>query len=129
MDAVPTVRLDQWLWAARFFKTRSLAAEAIDGGKISLNGDRAKRAKGVKVGDEVRIRQHAFEWIVQVTGLGLKRGSAEIAATLYAETDASKRAREALALQMRAGGPDFRYAEGKPSKKDRREIERFKRGG
>ncbi len=129
MDAVQTVRLDQWLWAARFFKTRSLAAEAIDGGKISLNGDRAKRAKGVKVGDEVRIRQHAFEWIVQVTGLGLKRGSAEIAATLYTETDASKRAREALALQMRAGGPDFRHSEGKPSKKDRRELERFKRVG
>ena len=94
------VRLDQWLWAARFFKTRSLAAEAIDGGKVSLNGDRAKRAKTVRVGDEVRVRQHATAWIVRVTGLGVRRGSATVAATLYEETAASKTARDALALQM-----------------------------
>lgn len=123
------VRLDQWLWAARFFKTRSLAAEAIDGGKVSCNGEKAKRAKTVRVGDEVRVRQHAFEWVVQVTGLGTKRGSAAVAATLYEETPASQSAREALALQMRTSAPAFRYSEGKPSKKDRRDLERFRRGG
>lgn len=123
------VRLDQWLWAARFFKTRSLAAEAVDGGKVSLNGDKAKRAKTVRVGDEVRVRQQAFEWVVRVTGLGAKRGSAAVAATLYEETAASRTAREGLALQMRASAPAFRHGEGKPSKRDRRDIERFRRGG
>lgn len=120
------VRLDQWLWAARFFKTRSLAAEAIDGGKVSLNGEKAKRAKTVRIGDDVRVRQHAAEWIVRVTGLGVRRGSATVAATLYEETAASKAARETLALQMRASAPAFRHGEGKPSKKDRRELDRFR---
>jgi ribosome-associated heat shock protein Hsp15 len=126
MSDAEGVRLDQWLWAARFFKTRSLAAEAIDGGKVSLNGDKAKRAKTVRVGDEVRVRQHAYEWIVRVTGLGVRRGSATVAATLYEETAASKAAREALALQMKVSAPAFRHGEGKPSKKDRRELDRFR---
>lgn len=126
MSGDSTVRLDQWLWAARFFKTRTLAAEAIDGGKVSVNGDRAKRAKQVKVGDEVRVRQHAMEWIVHVTGLGTRRGSAEVAAGLYDETPASKAARDALALQMKAAAPAFRHGEGKPGKKDRRAIDRFR---
>lgn len=128
MSDAEGVRLDQWLWAARFFKTRSLAAEAIDGGKVSCNGDRAKRAKTVRVGDEVRVRQHATEWVVRVTGLGVRRGSAAVAATLYEETPASKAAREALALQVKASGPAFRHGDGKPSKKDRRDLERFRRG-
>ncbi len=128
-DRDDDVRLDKWLWAARFFKTRALAAEAIDGGKISLNGERAKRAKSVKVGDEVRVRHGAFEHVVHVTAVSPRRGSAAIAAGLYEETAASKQARETLALQMRASGPAFAWDEGKPSKKDRREIERLKRGG
>jgi ribosome-associated heat shock protein Hsp15 len=128
-EASEGVRLDQWLWAARFFKTRSLAAEAIDGGKVSCNGDKAKRSKSVRVGDEVRVRQQAFEWVVRVTGLGTKRGSATVAATLYEETAASRAAREALALQMRVSAPAFRYGDGKPSKKDRRDLDRLRRGG
>ncbi len=122
------VRLDQWLWAARFFKTRTLAAEAIDGGKVSLNGERAKRAKGVKPGDEVRVRHGAFEHVVHVTAVSPRRGSAAIAAGLYEETAASKAARETRALQMKASGPAFAWDEGTPSKKDRRALGRLKRG-
>jgi ribosome-associated heat shock protein Hsp15 len=121
-----SVRLDKWLWAARFFKTRSLAAEAIDGGKISVNGDKAKRAKAVKVGDEVRLRQGPYEWVLHVRALGERRGSAAVAQQLYEETPASKTAREALALQMKASAPSFAYGEGKPSKKDRRALDRFR---
>jgi ribosome-associated heat shock protein Hsp15 len=123
-----SVRLDKWLWAARFYKTRALAAEAIDGGKVSLNGDKAKRAKGVKPGDEIRVRHGAFEHVVHVTAVSEHRGSAAIAATLFEETAESKKARETLALQMKASAPSFRYEEGKPSKKDRRALDQLKRG-
>ncbi|MFY7948179.1 MAG: RNA-binding S4 domain-containing protein, partial [Gemmatimonas sp.] len=76
------MRLDKWLWAARFFKTRALAAEAIDGGKVDVNGDRAKRAKPLQVGDEVRLRQGPMEWVLRVRDVAGRRGSAEIARAL-----------------------------------------------
>ena len=120
------VRLDKWLWAARFFKTRSLAAEAIDGGKVDLNGDRAKRSKLVAVGDEVRVRMGPYEQVLHVTGIGARRGSAAVAATLYQETPESKSRREALAAQMRDSSWDFRYDKGRPDKKGRRDIKRFR---
>src|SRR5687767_6293969 len=101
------VRLDKWLWAARFYKTRSIAVDAIDAGKVQVNGERAKRAKLLQVGNEVRIRNGPYEQIVQVTGLSERRGSATIAQTLYTETDASREAREKLATQMRAYGGDW----------------------
>ena len=129
MDAAePTtkVRLDKWLWAARFYKTRSLAADAIEGGKIEVNGDRAKRAKQVGPGDEVRVRIGAYEHVVQVRGTSERRGPATEAALLYEETPASAKAREALALQLRAANAAYGYDEGKPTKKDRREIQRFR---
>ena len=120
------VRLDKWLWAARFFKTRSLAAEAIDGGKVDLNGDRAKRSKLVAVGDEVRVRISPYEHVLRVTGIGERRGSAAVAATLYQETPESKSRRETLATQMRDASWDFRYDRGRPDKKERRDIKRFR---
>ena len=118
------VRLDKWLWAARFFKTRSLAADAIEAGKVQVDGERAKRAKLLQVGNEVRVRNGPYEQVVHVTGISERRGSATIAATLYSETDASRDAREKLATQMRAYGGD--WDKGKPTKQDRRAITRFR---
>lgn len=118
------VRLDKWLWAARFFKTRSLAADAIDGGKVSVNGDGVKRAKQIQHGDEVSVRQPPFEHIVRVRGLSERRGPASVASTLYEETPASLAARSALAAQMRAIGPSA--FQGRPNKKDRRDIDRLR---
>ena len=120
------VRLDKWLWAARFFKTRGLAAEAIDGGKVDVNGARVKRAKMVQVGDEVRIRQTPFEHAVMVRGVSERRGPASVAATLYEETAASKKKRDALATQIRSM-PAEEWDTGRPTKRDRREIEKFRR--
>ena len=120
------VRLDKWLWAARFFKTRALAAEAIDGGKVDLNEARVKRAKLVQLGDEVKIRQTPFEHVIVVRGLSERRGPASVAATLYEETAASKAKRDALATQIRSM-PHDDWDSGRPTKRDRREIHRFKR--
>ena len=120
------VRLDKWLWAARFFKTRGLAADAIDGGKVDVNGTRAKCAKMVQVGDEVRVRQTPFEHVVHVRGLSERRGPASVAATLYAETAESKAKRAALATQIRSM-PSDDWESGRPTKRDRREIDRFRR--
>jgi ribosome-associated heat shock protein Hsp15 len=120
------VRLDKWLWAARFFKTRGLAAEAIDGGKVEVNDAKAKRAKMVQIGDQVRIRQTPFEHVVIVRGVSERRGSATVAATLYEETAASKAKREALVTQIRSMPADD-WDTGRPTKRDRREIERFRK--
>ena len=119
------LRLDKWLWAARFFKTRGLAADAIDGGKVDVNGTRAKRAKMVQVGDEVRVRQTPFEHVVHVRGLSERRGPASVAATLYEETPESRARREALVTQIRSM-PSDDWETGRPSKRDRREIDRFR---
>jgi ribosome-associated heat shock protein Hsp15 len=123
-DSGQGTRLDKWLWAARFYKTRSLAADAIVGGKVHLNGDHAKRAKNVEVGDTIRIRHGAYETTIRVTALANRRGSATEAAKLYEETPESRAARDALAVQMRSmpGAHDA----GRPSKKDRREIARLR---
>jgi ribosome-associated heat shock protein Hsp15 len=124
---LPTVRLDQWLWAARFFKTRSLAAQAVEGGKVELNGEKAKRGKPVRPGDTLRIRLGAFESRVTVTALAARRGSAAVAATLYREEEASRSARERLAelhrLAARIGGG---LPKGRPTKRERREMDRWK---
>jgi ribosome-associated heat shock protein Hsp15 len=119
------VRLDKWLWAARFFKTRSLATEAVNGGKVELNGERAKPSKDVKVGDEIRVRLAPYEHVVNVRALGERRGSAAVAATLYEETEVSKAARDKLREQLKSA-PAFLYEEGgRPTKKDRRDLSRF----
>ena len=125
-DSTERVRLDKWLWAARFYKTRGLAAEAIDGGKVDVNQARVKRAKMVQVGDEVRIRQTPFEHVVVVRGVSEQRGPASVAATLYEETAESKTRRDALKTQIRSMPADD-WETGRPTKRDRREIERFRR--
>jgi ribosome-associated heat shock protein Hsp15 len=119
-------RLDKWLWAARFFKTRGLAAGAIDGGKIEVNGDRAKRSRRVAAGDVVRIRQGPYEHVVVVKALSNRRGPASVAVGLYEETPASREAREQLAIQIKAADTSFVFEKGKPSKKERRDLLRFK---
>jgi ribosome-associated heat shock protein Hsp15 len=120
------VRLDKWLWAARFFKTRALAAEAVEGGKIEVNGDRPKRARALQEGDQLRIRLGPYEHIVTVRALSDRRGPATQAAGLYEETEASRIAREARAVQLKSLHSLFGPEKGRPTKKDRREIERLK---
>jgi ribosome-associated heat shock protein Hsp15 len=120
------VRIDKWLWAARFFKTRSLAAEAIAGGKVQVNGERVKRAKPLQLGDEVRIRLGPYEHQVVVRELSDRRGPAPQAAALYEEKESSRAAREALAFQLKSVHAIFAPERGRPTKKDRREINRLK---
>lgn len=121
------VRLDKWLWAARFFKTRSLAADAVEGGKVELNGDTVKRAKNVQLGDEVSVRLGPYEHVVVVRGLSERRGPASVAQTLYEETPASVAARAKLSEQLRIAPPAFVFEErGRPTKKDRRDLSRFR---
>jgi ribosome-associated heat shock protein Hsp15 len=120
------VRIDKWLWAARFYKTRSLAADAVTSGKVELNGDRTKPAKAVKAGDMLRLRQGVFEQVVRVQALSESRGPAKIAQTLYEETAESAAARAKLAERMRYEMPPGTDT-GRPSKKDRRDISRLRR--
>jgi ribosome-associated heat shock protein Hsp15 len=120
------IRLDKWLWAARFYKTRALAAEAIAGGKVQVNGDRAKRARPMQVGDEVRVRQGPYESVVLVRALSARRGPASVAAELYEERPESVAAREAMARQLKTLHAAFVPEKGRPTKRDRREIDRLK---
>ena len=126
-DEVTRVRVDKWLWAARFFKTRGLAARAIETGKVEVNGERAKRAKQLQAGDEVRIRLGPYHHVVKVIAVSEHRGPAAVAATLFKETEESRKAREVMQLQVRAAQSVPGYDRGRPTKKDRREIERLKR--
>ena len=125
-EAPDKVRLDKWLWAARFYKTRALAAEAVEGGKVQVNGDRPKRARPLQIGDEVRVRLGPYEHVLTVRGLSDRRGPASQAAGLYEETQASREAREALSVQLKSLHSLFGPEKGRPTKKDRREIERLK---
>jgi ribosome-associated heat shock protein Hsp15 len=118
-------RLDKWLWAARFYKTRSAATEAVVGGKVEINGDGAKPAHPIKVGDTIRIRLAPYEHTVVVTGLADRRGSATVAATLYRETEESRVLRERQQELLKIA-PGFEFESGKPSKKDRRALEKFR---
>ena len=122
------VRIDKWLWAARFYKTRSLAADAVTSGKAELNGERTKPAKAVKVGDVIRLRSGVFEQVIEVRALSGTRGPAAVAQGLYAETAESAAARAKLAERMRYEMPAG-VESGRPSKKDRREIARLRDRG
>lgn len=128
-DELLSERLDKWLWAARFYKTRSLAAEAIDGGKVDVNGERAKRSRLVRVGDRLAVRKPPYAHDVVIHRLTMKRGSGAAASTMYDELPESRRAREALAAQLRSMGPPVFREQGKPSKKERRAIDKFRRRG
>ena len=125
-DDSDRVRLDKWLWAARFYKTRSLATDAVGGGKVEVNGERAKPAKAVKPGDEIRLRLGPYEHVVVVRKLAERRGPAAAAQALYEETQASRDERARLAAQLKMAPPTFVYEEkGRPTKKDRRDLSRL----
>jgi ribosome-associated heat shock protein Hsp15 len=119
-------RLDKWLWAARFYKTRSLAVLAIESGRIEVNGEKAKRAKTLAIGDQIRVRQPPFEVILRVKELSDRRGPAAVAAGLYEETADSVKARQALAAQLRAAPVPAYEREGRPTKKDRRRLDEWR---
>jgi len=122
------IRLDKWLWAARFYKTRALATAAASGGKIDLNGERAKPAKAVKTGDRLALRIGAYEWDITVAELSERRGPATEAQKLYTETQQSRETRTEKAMQLRAerqSAPIF--VKGRPTKRDRRNIIKFTR--
>lgn len=126
-DPVP-VRLDKWLWAARFFKTRALAIEAVAGGKVHVNGQRVKPSRAVQLGDRVQVRKGPVELTVIVRALSAQRGPAPVARTLYEETPESVAARERLAEQRRLASAATPAPDSRPSKRDRRKIIRFVRG-
>ncbi len=131
MDSEETtrVRLDKWLWAARFFKTRAIAGEAIESGKVEVNGERAKRAKQLQAGDSVRIRLGPYHHLITVLFVSEHRGPAAVAKTLYDEDAESRKAREALQVQVKAAQSASGYSPGRPTKKDRRDIEKLRRKG
>ena len=124
----PRVRLDKWLWAARFYKTRALAAEAIDGGKVHVNGERVKRAKLVQAGDRVELRLPPYEHALVVKGVSERRGPAREAVLLYEETAESRQRREELREQRRLQAVGDVQPVGRPTKRDRRRIVRFIQG-
>lgn len=130
-DSAPVgrARLDKWLWAARFFKTRALAAEAIDGGKVEVNGDSAKRSKLVGHGDRIRLRNGPFEWQLEVRDVAERRGSAEVASHLFRETDESRARREETSAGLRSMPKVFTYGDSRPGKRDRRAIRKLKGDG
>lgn len=121
-DLNDTVRLDLWLWASRFYKTRSIARQAIETGKVDLGGQRAKAARGVRVGDTVRVTRGEEVFDVEVIALGHKRGPASVAQTLYRETDASRLQREQLRALRIAERTGYCAPEHKPDKRARRLI-------
>lgn len=121
------MRLDKWLWAARFFKTRTLAAEAVTGGKVKLNGERAKAAKALRPGDALNIHIGLYEYVVRVLALSARRGPAPQAALLYEESESSQAARNELTARLAAERRLVTPTKGRPSKKERRQIIQFKK--
>jgi len=121
-----TVRLDKWLWAARFFKTRSLAAHACELGRVRFQGQPVKPARDVHVGDALQVKNDSGEFEIEVLGLSDMRGPAPVAQTLYRETDASRELRAKVTAERRAA-PRFETTRiGKPNKRDRRQIDRLR---
>jgi len=119
------IRFDKWLWAARFYKTRSLCVQAIDAGQARVNGDRAKPARAMRVGESVSIRKSGVVCEVVITALSDRRGNATAAALLYRETEASAAAREAAQLERRAAELAQPRFPGRPTKRERRKLEDF----
>jgi ribosome-associated heat shock protein Hsp15 len=119
------VRIDKWLWAARFFKTRSLAQYAVAGGRVKLNGDRIKPAHAVRAGDALAVRVDEFEWQVTVRGLAERRGPASEAKKLYEESAAGLAERRRLMDLRRWGTEPASRLKGRPTKRDRRLMEKF----
>ena len=119
-----TVRIDKWLWAARFFKTRTLATHAVEAGKIRVNGGHIKPARGLKIGDLVDVDNGATVWQVRVLGVSETRGSAAVAHTLYAETEQSLAKRQLLAENNRYFREPGAALKGRPTKRDRRLMDK-----
>ena|SRR5687767_8752277 len=117
------MRLDKWLWAARFFKTRSLAQQAIAAGRVKLNDERVKPAHALKVADAVSVRVGELEWRVEVKAFSERRGPAALARKLYAESDASRAERERREALRRWGAEPSAGLKGRPTKRDRRRLE------
>ena len=120
-------RVDKWLWMARFYKTRSLAAQAVEAGRARVNGERVKPSRELRPGDEVLVRVGELEWKLEVRAMAARRGPASEAALLYIEGEESRVRRETM-IAMRKSGPQTVVHEGRPTKRDRRLLERFKRG-
>jgi ribosome-associated heat shock protein Hsp15 len=121
------VRIDKWLWAARFFKTRSLAARACELGRVECNGQATKPSREIRVGDILEVKNESGEFQVEVLALSELRGPAPIAQTLYRETEGSRERRLKLAEERKTMPPFETLREGKPSKRDRREFDRLRR--
>lgn len=121
------LRLDKWLWAARFYKTRGLAAEAIKGSKVEVNGQKAKPSKSLRINDELRILRGPYEYVITVLRLSERRGPATEAATLYQESEESIQKRMRLAQELKVQAVTQPFFPGRPTKRDRRRIIRFTR--
>ena len=119
------MRLDKWLWAARFFKTRSLATQAIENGRVKLNGDRVKPAREVKPGDRLELHAGDFDWVLTVRGLSMQRGPAPVAQALYEEDPASLARRQQQVSDRKLAVNPAAAIKGRPTKRDRRQIHRF----
>jgi ribosome-associated heat shock protein Hsp15 len=120
------MRLDKWLWAARFYKTRSLAQAAVVGGKVKLDDERTKPAKAIAPGDRLSIRIGEYEWVITVRALSNSRGPAEAARKLYEEDEASRARRTAQVADRRAHAAVFGERKGRPTKRERRQLERWR---
>lgn len=127
-ETADQVRLDKWLWFARFYKTRGLAMEAIKAGKVKLAGNRVKPAKTVRPGELYTLRIEPYSWTVRVLAPGTRRGPAAEAARLYEETPESREARALLTEQLKINNTLLPQTAGRPTKRDRRQIVRFTRG-
>jgi len=119
------MRLDKWLWAARFFKTRSLATQAIEHGRVKLNGDRVKPARDVKSGDRLELHVGDFDWVITVRALAMQRGPAPVAQLLYEEDPASQARRQQQVSERKLAASPAAAIKGRPTKRDRRQIHRF----
>ncbi len=127
-DEDKSQRLDKWLWAARFYKTRSLAVDAINGGKVHLNDNRVKPSRTIKPNDVLTLSKPPYEFEITVLGLSTRRGPAPEAQKLYQESAESQQKRELLREQIKNEPLGFRHEKGRPSKRDRRHIIKFTRG-
>ena len=125
MTSSGSVRIDKWLWAARFYKTRSAAQQAIEGGKVKLNGERTKPAKDVKPGDRLSINIGVHEWVITVLQLSAQRGPAPVARTLYEESEESRARRERTIEQRHVTFEPAMGRKGRPTKRERRELDRW----
>ncbi len=125
IEASEKLRIDKWLWAARFFKTRSLAAQAVDAGRVKLAGERIKPSKEIKPGDRLRIHIGEFDWDVEVLGVSAHRGPAEQARQLYLEDASSQARRRTQVDERRLMANPAAELKGRPTKRDRRLIHRF----